>query len=361
MKLLMLSWRYLGHPQGGGAEVLTHEILRRCVAAGWPVTAFTAAFPDSPPTDEIDGVRIVRGGGQHSVHYHAWRWLRTRRHEFDRVVDQVNTIAFMTPLYVPADVRRMFICQFAKEYWFRETRGAFRLGAPIGYALEPWQTRLYRSTPAVTISESTREELKALGVPVAGIIPMAIHTTPVATLQPKSGPLRLIIVGRLTPAKFVEEGIEAFAEVQRQIPDAELDIVGDGDPAYRTRLDGLIMSRGLRGVTFHGRVPEERKAELLETAHFHVFTSHREGWGLTVTEAAAAGTPTVAYDVPGVRDSVQERNLLAPSGDHAALAARVLAVRAEPATYDSLRATAWERARVLSWDATARRFMELMA
>jgi glycosyltransferase involved in cell wall biosynthesis len=357
----MLSWRYLGHPQGGGAEVLTHEILRRCVAAGWPVTAFTAAFPGSTPTDEIDGVQIVRGGAQHSVHYHAWRWLRTRRSEFDRVVDQVNTIAFMTPLYVPADVRRMFICQFAKEYWFRETRGLFRLGAPVGYVLEPWQTRLYRSTPAVTISESTRDELEALGVPVAGIIPMAIHTTPVAALERREGPLRLIIVGRLTPAKFVEEGIQAFAAVQQHAPDAQLDIVGDGDPAYRARLDALVAGRDLRGVTFHGRVPETRKAELLQRAHFHIFTSHREGWGLTVTEAAAAGTPTVAYDVPGVRDSVQDRKLLAPRGDHGALAKRVLELDADRATYDALRTTAWERARALSWDETARRFMELVA
>lgn len=361
MKLLMLSWRYLGHPQGGGAEILTHEMLKRCVERGWDVTAFTAAYPGSSATDEIDGVRIVRSGKQHTVHLHAWRWLRQRRTQFDRVVDQINTIPFLTPLYVPAQQRRMFICQFAREFWFRETRGVFRLGAPFGYLLEPWQTRLYRTTPTITISTSTETELRALGVPVTGILPMAIHGCALDVLEPKTMPLSAIIIGRLTQAKFVEEGIRAFARIQATHPDARLAIVGAGDPKYRDHLEELVVGLGLSGVAFHGRVSEARKRELLAAAHVHLFTSHREGWGLTVTEAAAMGTPTVGYDVPGVRDSVRDRRLLAPVGDDAALADRALSLLSTPSRYDEIRHEAWCYARTLSWDRTADAFMELVA
>jgi glycosyltransferase involved in cell wall biosynthesis len=361
MRLVMLSWRYLGHPQGGGAEVLTHEILRRCVDRGWDVTAFTATYPGAAPTEVIDGVKVIRRGVQHTVHAQAWRWLRSRREEFDVVVDQVNTIPFLTPLYVPARQRRLFICQFAREYWFRETRGAFKLVAPFGYALEPWYTRLYRGTRTITISESTRDELEHLGVRVASIIPMAIHTEALPSLAPKPSGLRVVIVGRLTPAKFVEQAITAFAEVQRAEPAARLDVIGSGDPEYRAELDALVLDRGVQHVTFHGRIAEADKMALLADAHFHVFTSHREGWGLTVTEAAAVGTPTVAYDVPGVRDSVADARLLVAKGDTAALAARLLAVHRDPDVYADVRTRAWDGARELSWQRTADAFMAAVA
>ena len=52
-----------------------------------------------------------------------------------------------------------------------------------------------------------------------------------------------------------------------------------------------------------GRVDEATKHELMARAHGQLATSVREGWGLVVSEAAAVGTPTMSYDVPGLRDS----------------------------------------------------------
>lgn len=353
----MLSWRYVGHPQAGGAEVLTHEVLRRMAGRGWDVTCFTALYPGAAREEERDGVRLVRRGRQWSVHAHAFRWLRRRLSDFDVVVDQTNTIPFLTPLYVPRWQRRLFICQLAREYWFRETRGALRLLAPIGYAMEPAQLQLYRRTPTVTISESSRADLARFGIRDITVIPMAIDTVPLPELGHRAGPLRLIIIGRLTPAKFVEEGLRVFAKVQARHPEAVLDVVGGGDDAYRTRLLALCDRLELRGVTFHGRVGHERKLELLGAAHLHVFTSHREGWGLTVSEAAAMGTPTVGYDAPGVRDSIGEAHLLAPIGDVDALADRALAfVSAPAAEREMVRRLAWERASAMSWQGAADAF-----
>ncbi|MCW2783383.1 MAG: glycosyltransferase family 4 protein, partial [Marmoricola sp.] len=328
----MLSWRSPGHPQGGGAESLTQEILRRAVQRGHEVTWFSALWPGAEPVTEIDGVRMVRQGVQWSVHLRAWRWLRTRGDDFDLIVDQVNTIPFFTPFYVPASKRRMYIFQTAREFWWRQTPGLFKLIAPIGYLAEPLYLRVYRRTKAITISDSTRDELVGLGLrPTAvDVIPMANTFTPLAGLVPKTGPLRVIVVGRLEPAKHVEEAVAAFAEVQRRVPGAALDVVGSGAPAYREQLVAQAASAGLRNVTFHGRVDEARKHELMAAAHVHVFCSHREGWGLTVTEAAALGTPSVGFDVPGVRDSVGDVRLLAPRGDAAAIAARIVALQEDP-------------------------------
>jgi glycosyltransferase involved in cell wall biosynthesis len=359
----MLSWRSPGHPQAGGAENLTQEILRRAVARGHEVTWFSALWPGAPATEDVDGVRNLRAGVQWSVHLKAWRWLRTRLGDFDVVVDQINTIPFFTPFYVPEAQRRMYIFQTAREFWWTMTPKAFKPLAPIGYLAEPQYLKTYRKTKAITISASTRDELAGLGLEPEAItvIPMANTFTPLAQLPVElPGPFRVLVIGRLEPAKHVEEAIAAFAALQRQVPDAALEIVGGGAAEYRARLESEIARDGVRNVTFHGRVSEERKHELMTGAHVHVFCSHREGWGLTVTEAAALGTPSVGYDVPGVRDSIGDVRCLGPKGDTAALGARLAELAGDPARYGDVRATAWEKTRHLSYEATTDRFLEAL-
>lgn len=363
MKILMLSWRCPDNPAAGGAEVLTREILVRLVARGHEVTWFAAAFPGSASEEVKDGIRFVRAGRQWTVHVRAWRWLRRRPQEFDRVVDQVNTLPFLTPLYVDGR-RRLLIHQLAREYWFRQTSGAFRLVAPLGYLAEPAFLALYRRTQALTISESTRDDLAQCGIPRkrVTVLPMSMDIEPLRELPTKLlTPARLVMVSRLTPAKFFEEGLHAFARVQQRLPGVTLDVIGSGDHAYLMYLTGIVAEHRLRGVVFHGRVTYERRRQLVRGAHLHVFTSHREGWGLVVSEAGADGTPSVGYDAPGVRESIADRSLLAPIGDADGLADRALGLLADQARYAAARQAAWERAKVMSPEATADAFEAAIA
>lgn len=361
MKILVLSWRYVDHPRAGGADVLTHEVLKRLVARGHVVCCFTAAHPGASREGMIDGVRIIRQGRPWTVHFHAWRWLRKNINEWDRVVDQVNTIPFFTPWYVPSGKRRFHINQLARGYWWRQTSGVWRVLAPLGYGLEPWTIRRYRNTRGFAISSSTKGDLVQLGIPRAniGLIPMAITTPALPRLARKPGPpWTLITVGRLTPAKYVEETVRAFERVRRRLPQARLWIVGTGDRRYRAKLDRLIAKRGIGGVTFHDRVSDARRQHLLRQSHLLVFTSHREGWGLVVSEAGAAGTPAVGYDVPGVRDSIGDPHLLSPAGDHRDLADRAVVLLRDRRAYGRARQKAWQRARSLSYDRTTDAFLE---
>jgi len=351
----------LGHPAAGGAEAVTHEVLRRFVAQGHDVTAFGGAWPGASGEDELDGVRILRDGTQTTVHAKAWRRFRRRLDSYDRVIDQINTIPFMTPLYVPADRRFFFIHQLAREYWWRETRGGMRLLAPVGYALEPLYLRIYRDTTGLTVSDSTRRDLARLGVRDVHVVPQAISTEALEELPPKPrGPLRLLVAGRLTPAKFIEEGISAFAEIRAGGTGAVLDVIGGGDDAYRSRLERQVAEQGLDDVRFHGHVSEDEKYELMRAAHVQLFTSHREGWGLVVSEAAAMGTPSVGYDVPGVRDSIADASLLAPCGNYRALARVAKSLWADSDRYKRVRQAAWARAQTMNGDATAAAFADVL-
>jgi glycosyltransferase involved in cell wall biosynthesis len=364
MRIAMLSWRLPDNPAAGGAETLTFEILRRAVARGHDVTWFAANSAGALAKEDVEGIHFLRRGRQWTVQLRAWWWLRRRASTFDVVVDQINTLPFLTPLYLPRERRRMYINQTAREYWWRETRGLFRLAAPLGYLAEPQYLKLYRSTPVITISESTRADLVALGFPEEriNVIPMAITTPALEELAPKQPPFRVIVIGRLTPAKFLEEAVDAFARLYEALPSSRLDIVGAGDPGYRRRLERDVAARRLGGaVSFHGRVSDEHRSELLSRAHVHLFASHREGWGLTVTEAAARGTPSVGYDAPGVRDSIRDPRLLAPlANGPEGLAARLTALASDPLLYEEVRTEGWRFARALSYETTTDAFLEAL-
>ena len=82
------------------------------------------------------------------------------------------------------------------------------------------------------------------------------------------------------------------------MPDAQMWVIGSGPEEARLRRTAGP------GVIFFGHLSEEEKRERLARAHALVATSVREGWGLVVTEAAASGTVSIGYDVPGLRDSI---------------------------------------------------------
>jgi len=79
-------------------------------------------------------------------------------------------------------------------------------------------------------------------------------------------------------------------------------------------------------VRFLGALPNAGKVAALNAAQVAVCPSPKEGWGLTVIEANACGTPVVASRSPGLTESVRdgETGLLTPHGDHAALAAAIV-------------------------------------
>jgi glycosyltransferase involved in cell wall biosynthesis len=208
------------------------------------------------------------------------------------------------------------------------------------------------------ISESTRDDLVARGVARERI--RVIHPGLDAShYAPKNGLSRtaqpsFLYVGRLKRYKGVEVALRALGLVRQQRNDVTLDIAGTGDDA--TRLERLARELGLgTAVTFHGFVPEDRKLELYRTRWATVFPSPKEGWGLTIMEAAGCGTPSIASDSPGLRDSVQHgrTGYLVPHGDAAALASRMLELAGDPRLVEQLGREARQVAQAWSWDDAA--------
>ena len=163
-----------------------------------------------------------------------------------------------------------------------------------------------------------------------------------------------LYVGRLKRYKGIALAIRALAEARRRRADLTLDIAGTGN--HRAELEQLATELGLAdAVRFHGFVSEAQKIDLFQRAWGNLFPSPKEGWGITVIEAAACGTPSIASDSPGLRDSVRdgETGFLVRHGDVDGLAGRMLELADQPARLAALGTGARRFAEGLTWERTA--------
>jgi len=311
---------------------------------------------------------VERHGGRHSFAALGRGAVRAAlgREPWDLVLEDINKLPLylptLTPLPFCAVVPHLFgTTAFDEAPW--------PMAAVVAAAERPIP-RVYRRAGFHAISESTRDDLVARGVPAERI--RVIHPgidcrayAPVAGLD-RALPPTFLYVGRLKRYKGVEVAIRALHLARRQRADLSLDIAGTGDDA--ARLVRLARDTGLAdAVRFHGFVAEDRKRELFRHAWANLFPSPKEGWGLTIIEAAACGTPSIASDSPGLRDSVRDgvTGYLVPHGDAEALAARMVELAGNPGTVERLGGEARRAACTWSWDdaaaATEAHLLELIA
>lgn len=298
MRILIFNWKDRLHPAAGGAEVFVNSVARELVVRGHNVTFFAPTVAAHPANENDEGVEIVRAGGRLSVYRAARRfWRSSGAGAYDVVIDSINTRPFMTPRWVRSTPIVALIYQLAREIWFYETPLPI---AVLGrYVLEPRWLRAYRDVPALTISESSAVSLRQHhGWNDVTVIPVGLAAIPTTDVAKETRPT-VVFLGRLVRMKRPADAIEAFARLRREHPDARLWIVGTGP------LEKRLRERAPPGVELLGHVTTEARSELLTRAHVLVTTSVREGWGLNVSEAAVCGTPSIAYAVPGLVDSVR--------------------------------------------------------
>jgi glycosyltransferase involved in cell wall biosynthesis len=297
VRILIFNWKDLTHPAAGGAEVLTEEIARGLVERGHSVTLFAAAVEGRPEHETVAGVEIVRRGGKLGVYRAARKfWNAEGSGTFDVVIDEINTRPFLTPRWIGDTPVIALIHQLAREIWFDET--PFPVSFLGRYLLEPWWLRSYRGVPALTVSRSSAQSLERHHRwRDVSVIPEGYTPHPLPAVAKEAEPT-VVFLGRLVAMKRPEDAIGAFGLLKRTFGSARLWMIGDGPRLARLR------DNPPPGVEFLGRLSRDDVLERLGRAHVLVATSVREGWGLNVSEAAACGTPTIGYAVPGLVDSI---------------------------------------------------------
>ncbi|MGV9216319.1 glycosyltransferase family 4 protein [Micromonospora sp. RB23] len=306
-RIAVLNWKDPWHPDAGGAEVYAWQVASDLVTAGAEVT-FVTARPDGQPGAETrDGIRIVRLGGRWSIYPRVLGWLARRRRQFDAVVDCQNGIPFFSPAVLPSDVPVVCVIHHVHDRQFRLYFGPVvgRFGA---WLEGPVARRVYRRGVTLAVSPSTatavRDRLRWPGPVVVVPNGADASASPVVDPAARDARPRVVCVGRVTRHKRVDLVLDAVDQLRSRRPDLRLDVVGGGPDVATIRRQ--VVERGLTDVvTVHGHLPSAERDALLARAWSHVSASWGEGWGLVVVEAAAAGLPTVAFDVDGLRDAVR--------------------------------------------------------
>jgi len=353
LRILLVNWQDRENPQAGGAEIHLHEIFGRLASQGHEVSLLCGGWPGCSPRAQLDGIEITRVGTRNTFRLLARGGFREyfARRPMDVLVEDINKMPLHTPHWgsvpVVAVVPHLFGSTAFQELPAPVAAAVWLAERPI-----PW---VYRDVPFEAISESTADDLVGRGIrrDHIRVIYCGIdshHYTP-DTAARSATPV-FAYLGRLKRYKAVDLVLRGFARAA--IPGARLEIAGAGD--YRPALERLASSLDLGDrVTFLGRISEAEKLRLLRRAWALVFTSPKEGWGITNLEAAASGTPVIASDSPGIRESVRdgETGFLVRHGDVDALAIAMARLAGDRSLVERLGLQARGFAATFTWERAA--------
>ncbi|UCE15094.1 MAG: glycosyltransferase family 4 protein, partial [Candidatus Heimdallarchaeota archaeon] len=315
---------------------------------------------------------IIRYGNKHTSRLYFWLYHRKLRGKFDIIVESQNgVIPWFSRFFLKAPAVQLFH-HIGMDYSNRQLYNSvfpYELPIPlaiIAYHLEPVILKLMLGVPVIAVSRSTKESLLELGYSNKDIV--IIHsgfTTPSLDfrVEKRTNP-SLIYLGRLSKLKRVEDCIVGFYFIKRKFKEAQLTIVGEGDKKYVDYLKSLVRKLELvSSVFFKGYVNDKEKLELLGQSHILLVSSYREGWGIVVIEANYTRTIAIGYDIPGLRDSIQNgrTGILVKNQSPKYLAKAVIQVFKEEERLTSMADAAEQFSLSLSWDRAARAYLMIMS
>ena len=346
----VLAWRDLDDVDAGGSEVHADHFMRRWAAAGLEVTHRKSAAAGHAATADRNGYHVIRRGSRYSVFPRGVAREVASRREYDALVEVWNGVPWLSPLWSHKP-RITFLHHVHGPMWDQ------LLPKPLAFMGRAVEARLappfYRRTLTLTPSDATRDELLRLGFRPDRVV--AVNNGVEEMFEPggiQAAVPTIVCVGRLAPVKRQDQLIDEAVIAKSRVPALQLVIVGDGP--LRPVLEERIAHHGA-GDWIHlaGRLGHEELLALYQRAWLVTSASLAEGWGLTLTEAAACGTPAVATDVNGHRSSVLDgvTGVLVPL-DH--LGNTIADVLLDEPRRTALAEAALTRARTLTWEASAR-------
>jgi glycosyltransferase involved in cell wall biosynthesis len=354
LRVLVLNERDPAHPRAGGAEIHLAELAPRLAARRIELTQLACGFRGAPARERVGALEVRRLGSLASYYPRAALACAraTRRGECDLVLEVLCKLPFYSPLYSARPVLGIL------HHFLGETaylQAPWPIAAAV-IAAERGVARAYRQTRFVVASESSRRDLFSRGIASSRIcvIPYGLSRQASGAARVPRERFRVVYVGRLEPYKRIEVLLRAAAELLPRFPALEVVIAGRGGD--RARLERIASELGLATrARFAGFVSDAERDALYASARAAIQPSEKEGYGLSVIEANAFGTPVVASDSPGLRDAVRdgETGFLAEPGNSSAFAERLAALLGDDALHARLSDAARRESARFDWDIAA--------
>ncbi|MGW0709893.1 glycosyltransferase family 4 protein [Streptomyces sp. NPDC002643] len=342
-RIVFLARRDLGNPAAGGSELLVDRLAEGLTRLGHQVTLLCGG------PAAVRDYRVVSAGGDLSHHLRARSTFARQIGDCDLLVEVCNGMPYLTPLWHRGPTLCL-VNHVHTDLWQMRFGGAMSPAAGLGRRLERWAlTGAQRGNLLVAVSPSTASALGTIGVDRERIRVVHNGVEEPGPRAARSAEPLFVAVGRLVEYKRIDLLLRLWERV-RPVTGGRLVIVGDGPE--RARLEALAGD----GVEFAGHVSESEKHRLLCAAWLLLHPSAVEGWGLVVTEAAVRETPAVAFDVPGLRDSVVDGETGVLARGESSFAAAWCAIALSGERRVLMGRAARERAAIYRWEHTVRRF-----
>jgi glycosyltransferase involved in cell wall biosynthesis len=374
MRILILNWRSIKDPMEGGAERATFEFAKRWVKnQNAKVTWLSPCYDSNIKNETIEGIDFEYVGLPLSRNIFwllivfplfyisvIYTYLTKYKGKIDVVIDQVHGIPYLTPLYVKEKIV-VYIHEVAGEIW--EIMYPFPINY-IGRFIEKNIFQLYKFKKIIFVanSGSTKSNIcKDFGIStkLVEIVHNGVSAplTTLENLEKKEEELTIVYLNRLVKMKGIERGLLVFSKVLETFPKAKLWVLGRGEEKYVEQIKTYSKEIGIyNSISFFGYISENEKFEKLGKAHVLMNPSYLEGWGLVNIEANRMGTPVVAFDIKGCRDSIVNgiNGYLSPDGNIESMAEKIVKIYEEKNLLES----SWKYSNNFEWDLLEKKFFK---
>jgi len=370
LRILILNYRDRTHPLAGGAEVHLHKIFGRLAELGHSVMLFTTNYAQTsaskvkklaPANEIIDGIEVVRCGGDLLFPLNCILRVPRLVKKFkpDIIYEDLNKLPLFSPC-IAKTPKLIQILHLWKFSIFKEVSFPVALAVWLSEKIIPF---VYKNCRFATISPSGKKELCELGIAKEkiSVIYCGMESKYFENEKVRDKSPYFLWLGRFRKYKGVWVAFEAFKIFAKKYPDVKLLFAGSGPEETKMRLKAKEWGLGDR-VEILGLVSEEEKIELMNKALGILQTSYKEGWGLTVIEAAACGTASIASNVSGLCDSVKDKEtgFLFKAGSAEDCAKKMEMLYDNPILRGGMESEAKSYASSFDWEKTARETLFLM-
>ncbi len=342
-EILIFNWMDIKNPKAGGQEKYCFEIAKRLARDGFNVIWITSRFKGGSGKESYDGINVVRIGNIFSVYVMSLlEYLKHRKADF--VFISINSIPFFAPFH-----RRKRIVMLHHRINLNVMKAKIGLLGIVSFFLqEHINPMIYRKDIIITNSESSREDFQSIGYRNLDVVRLGLDLPETYDFHKEN---LVVSPGPIRPWKHHDMAIQAFLGLNNSW---KLIIFGSFENEdYENYLKNLIKNRGVsERIYFLGRLNDDAVKVVYEKSKICLLGTEKEGWGFVAMEAQSFGCPVIAFDVPGIRDSVVDgkTGLLVKFGDVPAMTDALKRLTTDENLLLELSSAATKRSKEFEWE-----------
>jgi glycosyltransferase involved in cell wall biosynthesis len=345
----------------GGGSVRNYEIYSR-FGKEWKIDIFSGRYRNAVEHRIAQNVHQRFLGSDRDSYpvsrvqftWNSREFLRKHAREYDLIIEDYSPFSPVCAANIVQPEK--VVCQ--TQNYFGLPNHLRKIG-PFGFFSALAERAYYHRCPNIIFSSADLKEIIVRDTkipplsPGYAVIPYGISDDLLAARPASRKKPQILFLGRFEiHQKGLDFLLAGFAGLQKELGNIRLLLAGSGKDRFR--LENLIKKTGLEGkAVFVGRVEGREKRDLLRTSLLTVIPSRYESWGIVSVESQACGTPVLASDIPGLRQTLINGKTGILFTDSADFRRQLLRMLGNPAALKKMSGAAMHFAKKFSWDVLA--------